>query len=430
MSLALKSVKGMKDVLPSEMGIWHAIEARLKQLARQYGYEEIRTPIVESTQLFCRSIGEVTDIVEKEMYTFVDKGEEQLTLRPEGTASCARAMIEHGLLRAQSQRVWYMGPMFRRERPQKGRYRQFNQFSMEAFNLAGPDIDAEQICIAARLWRDLGLSDVISLEINSLGTPEERLTYREALVSYFKTCDLDEDSQRRLETNPMRILDSKNPAMQSVNQAAPILLDYLGEASLAHFEGLQRCLKAAGVSFTVNPRMVRGLDYYTHTVYEWVTTALGAQGTVCAGGRYNGLVSQLGGPETPGIGFSIGIERLVLLLTDQIKEPPKTDVYFVSSVSEEKTLALAEDIRNRLPYLRLTVHCGGGSFKSQFKQADKSTARFAIIMGETEWQDKQITLKDLREGDAQKTMPVEDIIRLLESVFVAKDLNEHKSVLS
>lgn len=417
MSLNIKSVKGMKDVLPGEIGVWHALEASLRRLTRQYGYDEIRTPIVENTQLFCRAIGEVTDIVEKEMYTFVDKGEEQLTLRPESTASCARAMIEHGLLRTQSQRVWCMGPMFRRERPQKGRYRQFNQFSLEAYGVLGPDIDAEIILFSARLWQLLGLTDEVSLELNSLGTPDERATYRQALVDYFKQCTLDEDSQRRLESNPLRILDSKNPEMKAVIQNAPVLLDHLGEESLAHFESLQACLKASNVKFKVNPRLVRGLDYYTHTVFEWVTDSLGAQGTVCAGGRYNGLVSQLGGPETPAVGLSMGIERLVLMLADRTVVEPKTDIYFISTAPAEYTLTLAEKIRDSIPDLKLTVHCGGGSFKSQFKQADKSGARFALIIGDTELQDNRLSLKDLREMNPQSTQDLPDIITELQRFY-------------
>lgn len=416
MSSGVKLVKGMKDVLPTEMIYWHTLESQLRSLAQIYGYEEIRLPILEQTQLFCRAIGEVTDIVEKEMYTFTDKGEDQLTMRPEGTAGCVRAVIENGLLRSQSQRLWYIGPMFRRERPQKGRYRQFTHFGCEAFGLTGPDIDAELILFCARAWRLLGLADKVVLQINSLGTPEERLSYRTALIDYLRTCTLDEDSQRRLETNPLRILDSKNPDMQDVIKKAPILLDYLGQDSLAHFESLQACLNAANVKFEINPRLVRGIDYYTHTVFEWVTTALGSQGTVCAGGRYNGLVSQLGGADTPAVGFSMGLERLILLMQiDDALKPITPDVYIVSQAPSSDTLALAEKIRDALPTAKVITHCGGGSFKSQFKHADKSGARFALIIGEDEIANNTISMKDMRGELPQQTFSLSELIESLKS---------------
>lgn len=418
MSIGVKLVKGMKDVLPSEMAYWHTLESHLRALARTYGYEEIRMPILEQTQLFCRAIGEVTDIVEKEMYTFKDKGEDQLTMRPEATAQCVRAVMENGLLRSQSQRLWYIGPMFRRERPQKGRYRQFTQFGLEAFGLAGPDIDAELIGFCARLWRLIGIQDKVVLQLNSLGTPEERLVYREALVNYLRQCTLDEDSQRRLISNPLRILDSKNPDMQDVIQKAPVLLDHLGKESLAHFEVLQQCLTQAGIPFEINPRLVRGLDYYTHTVFEWVTTALGSQGAVCAGGRYNALVQQLGGPATPAVGFSTGLERLVLLMqTDQALTQNQADVYLITQGSPADTLAIAEKIRDALPALKLMVHCGGGSFKSQFKQADKSGAHFALILGEDEIANNTISIKDLRGKEPQQTLALSEVITLLQNMI-------------
>lgn len=419
MSNGLKLVKGMKDVLPTEMHYWHTLESHLRALTRIYGYEEIRMPILEQTQLFCRAIGEVTDIVEKEMYTFVDKGEDQLTMRPEGTAGCVRAVTENGLLRSQSQRLWYMGPMFRRERPQKGRYRQFTQFGLEAYGLEGPDIDAEQMLFCARLWRMLGLENKVTLQINSLGTSEERLGYREALITYLQKCPLDEDSQRRLNSNPLRILDSKNPDMAAVIREAPVLLDYLGEASLAHFEGLQHCLTQAGVKFEINPRLVRGLDYYTHSVFEWVTSALGSQGTVCAGGRYNGLVAQLGGPATPAVGISMGLERLILLMQVLHEENPVSenipDAYFISQAPSAMTLSLGEKIRDALPGFKMIVHCGGNSFKSQFKQADKSGARFAIIVGEDEIKNQTFTLKELRGASEQQTVAFEALITQIKS---------------
>lgn len=425
MSLGIKVVKGMKDILPQEIHAWHFVEKTLKELTLSYGYSEIRMPLLEQIELFKRAIGEVTDIVEKEMYAFVDKGGDTLTLRPESTAQTVRAVIENGLLRSSSQRLWYFGPMFRRENPQKGRYRQFYQFGIEAFGLEGPDVDAEQIFMMHRLWKKLGISDKIALQLNSLGMPDERQQYRQALVDYFSTCELDEDSQRRLHTNPLRILDSKNPDMQAQIEKAPQLLSFLGESSLAHFNQLQTLLKQNDVPFTINPRLVRGLDYYTHTVYEWTTTALGSQGAVCAGGRYNDLVAQLGGPATPGVGFSMGVERLIMLLTDQnlIPQPETTEVYWIADGDEaaQRALGLAEKLRDALPNLRVITNCGGGSFKSQFKRADKSGARFALILGADEIQNQTISIKALREEMPQQTKSFADTVIFLKQIFAKQE---------
>ena len=423
MSLGIKIVKGMKDTLPDESGAWQYLEGKLRNLAMAYGYQEIRMPILEQTELFKRAIGEVTDIVEKEMYTFIDKGGDSLTLRPEGTAQTVRLALENSLLRNQSQRLWYIGPMYRRENPQRGRYRQFYQFGIEALGLPGPDVDVEQLLMMARLWRDINLSDKVSLQINSLGTISERTQYRESLVAYLtsRKNELDEDSVRRLQNNPLRILDSKNPTMQDLIEQAPSLLDYLEQESIAHFESIQSALKSAGVEFKVNPRIVRGLDYYTHTVYEWVTTSLGSQGTVCAGGRYNDLVSQLGGAPTPAVGFSLGIERILLLLNDNdlIPKLPTTDIYCIGEGEQAQTqiLLLAEKCRDALPNVRILTNCGGGSFKSQFKRADKSGARFALILGERELETNTISIKALREEMAQKTLPFNEAITFFKQAF-------------
>lgn len=421
MSSGLKVVKGMKDTLPHEIAAWHFVESHIRALVAAYGYQEIRMPLLEQTELFKRAIGEVTDIVEKEMYTFLDKGGETLTLRPESTAQTVRAVLENNLIRNQSQRLWYYGAMFRRENPQKGRYRQFYQFGVEAFALPGPDVDVEQILMMARLWRQMGLEQKIVLQLNSLGLASERASYRKALVAYFKASHslLDEDSKRRLETNPLRILDSKNEAMRSLIADAPVLLDYLGEESLAHFAELQEMLTLAGVAFVVNPRLVRGLDYYTHTVYEWVTTELGSQGTVCAGGRYNDLVSQMGGPQTPGVGFAMGVERLVMLLVDNNLLPTQNavDVYCVAEgeLAERQVIVLAEKLRDAIPTLRILMNCGGGSFKSQFKKADKSEARFALILGENEVKNGTMSLKALREELPQQTVTLGQAIEFFKT---------------
>lgn len=414
----LQAVRGMNDILPADSALWQYLERSVADLLGRYGYQQVRMPIVESTELFKRSIGEVTDIVEKEMYTFADRNGDSLTLRPEGTAGCVRAMLEHGLTGGGvSQKVWYAGPMFRHERPQKGRYRQFNQIGVETFNIAGPDIDAELIILTWRLWQQLGLREAVTLELNSLGSSEDRARYRADLVDYLRARfdQLDEDSQRRLDSNPLRVLDSKNPQTQALLQDAPKLADYLNEQAVAHFQGLRALLDAAGVPYVLNPRLVRGLDYYGLTVFEWTTDRLGAQGTVCAGGRYDGLVEQLGGKPTPAVGFAMGIERLLLLIETLGKVPAElanqVDVYLVT-LGPGAVLAgfrLAESLRDALPDLRLVVHCGGGSFKSQFKKADKSGARFALILGEDEALAEQVGLKPLRTDGEQKNIAWQDV---------------------
>ncbi|RME34227.1 MAG: histidine--tRNA ligase [Gammaproteobacteria bacterium] len=407
MSGTLQAIRGMNDILPPETPRWQWLEERLCELASAYGYQEIRLPIVEQTALFERSIGTATDIVEKEMYTFTDRNGDSLTLRPEGTAGCVRAALQHGLLHNQSQRLWYRGPMFRHERPQKGRYRQFHQFGVEVFGLAGPDIDAELILMSARLWRTLELEEVVRLELNTLGSPEARAAYRDVLVEYFQRHyeQLDEDSRRRLSRNPLRILDSKNPAMAGLIEGAPSFSDYLDEASREHFEGLRRLLDAAGVEYKVNPRLVRGLDYYGKTVFEWITDRLGAQGTVCAGGRYDGLVEQFGGRPTPAVGYAIGLERLIGLLEDgQHACPASPQVYLIAvgDAAQAQALVLAERLRDALPGLRLLLHCGGGSFKSQFRRADRSGAELALILGEEEVAERCAGIKHLRREAGQE----------------------------
>ncbi|HRF29935.1 MAG TPA: histidine--tRNA ligase [Azonexus sp.] len=419
MSQTLQSVRGMNDILPDEAEFWELFEDTVRTWLKAYGYRPIRMPIVEPTPLFKRAIGEVTDIVEKEMYSFEDSlNGEQLTLRPEGTAGCVRAVIQHGLANQIPRRLYYIGQMFRHERPQKGRYRQFNQVGVEAIGFAGPDIDAEMILMGARLWDDLGL-DGIELQINSLGQPEERAQHRAALITYFEEHAeiLDEDAKRRLYTNPLRILDTKNPALQDMCAAAPKLIDYLGEASLAHFEGVQRVLRDAGIPYTINPRLVRGLDYYNLTVFEWVTDKLGAQGTVCAGGRYDGLVEQLGGKSTPACGFAMGVERLIALIKESGGEPaaPAPDVYVVHQGDEAARLAfrVAEGLRNE--GIDVLLHCGGGSFKSQMKKADSSGATFAVVIGDDEAATGEAQLKALREeGVEQRKLKVDD---LAEAIF-------------
>ncbi|HIC45756.1 MAG TPA: histidine--tRNA ligase [Methylophaga aminisulfidivorans] len=405
MAEIIRSIRGMNDILPEATPYWQVIETILKDVLAGYGYQEIRFPIVEKTELFKRSIGEVTDIVEKEMYTFEDRNGDSLTLRPEGTAGCVRAAMQNGLLN-QTQRLWYMGPMFRHERPQKGRYRQFHQIGVEAYGFNGPDIDAEMIMLTARLWKALGLKGV-TLQINSLGSTEARLAYREVLIAYFEQhqSELDEDSQRRLHSNPLRILDSKNPEMQALNDAAPKLIDYLDEESKQHFEQLCQILDSVNIAYEINPRLVRGLDYYGKTVFEWVTDQLGSQGTVCAGGRYDGLVAQLGGKEATAIGFAIGLERLVALLeaTDALPEIKQTDAYLVAVGEQAMAQAalLTERLRDELPGIRLISHCGGGSFKSQFKRADRSGARWTLILGDEEVSNQTIGIKTMATGEQQ-----------------------------
>ncbi|AFU98145.2 histidine--tRNA ligase [Simiduia agarivorans] len=407
----IQAIRGMNDLLPAQSGLWQYLENTVSDVLRRYAYQEIRFPVLEQTELFKRSIGEVTDIVEKEMYTFLDRNEESVTLRPEGTACCVRACEEHGLLYNQVQKLWYMGPMFRYEKPQKGRLRQFHQIGIEAFGMQGPDIDAEVIILTHRLWKELGVADAVTLQLNSLGTPEARATYREALVQFLSARkeQLDEDSQRRLGSNPLRILDSKNAATQALLAEAPRLSDYLDDESRAHFESLCLLLDAAGVTYEINTRLVRGLDYYSKTVFEWVTDKLGAQGTVCAGGRYDGLVEQLGGRPTPAVGCAMGVERLVLLLEalnvvpDAASQTP--DVYIVA-VGEvgAAALALAETLRDELPFMAVQLNCGGGSFKSQFKKADKSGASVALILGEDEVAARTVAVKYLRDGREQETI--------------------------
>lgn len=417
MANLLKSIRGMHDVLPEDSPRWQAFEAKVRRLMASYTYSEIRTPIVESTDLFCRSIGEVTDIVEKEMYTFEDRNGDRLTLRPEGTASCVRAGIQHGILHNQIRRLWYMGPMFRHERPQKGRYRQFHQLGVEAFGIADADIDAELIIMSARLWRDLGLKD-LRLELNTLGSTESRKNYRAVLVDYLEAHreQLDEDSLRRIDKNPLRVLDSKNPEMEALIANAPSLHDYLDEASVEHFECLKVYLDAAGIAYTINARLVRGLDYYCKTVFEWVTDSLGAQGTVCAGGRYDGLVEQLGGKASPAAGFAIGMERLLSLMDESgvsAQEEP-VDVYIIPQASAdiERTLNLAEAVREALPKLKVQMHCGGGSIKSQMKKADKSGAELAVLLSDDE--PERVVIKYLREAKAQQLVDQAAVINFLD----------------
>ena len=408
MSKHIQAVRGMNDILPDVTPSWRYLESTVRSLFDAYGYQEIRMPIVEATELFKRSIGEVTDIVEKEMYTFEDRNGDMLTLRPEGTAGCVRAGIQNGLLYNQTQRLWYSGPMFRHERPQKGRYRQFHQIGVETFGLAGPDIDAEMILMTARLWRKLGLADSVQLQLNSLGSADARATYRAILVDYLQQHheQLDEDSQRRLHSNPLRVLDSKNPAMQELVTAAPKLSEYLDEASRQHFAQLCALLDAAGIAYVVNPCLVRGLDYYSKTVFEWVTDKLGAQGTVCAGGRFDGLVEQLGGKPSSAMGFAMGVERLVALLDeDQVPQQdyrPHAYMVLLGEQAQREGLLLAERLRDSVPGLRLECHCGGGSFKSQFKKADRSGALLALVLGEEECRQQSIGIKLLREDGEQQ----------------------------
>jgi len=418
MAKTIQAVRGMNDILPAETAAWQHLEEALRSVVHTYGYHEIRMPLLEKTELFRRSIGEVTDIVEKEMYTFDDRNGDSLTLRPEGTASCVRACMEHGLLHNQVQRLWYAGPMFRHERPQKGRYRQFHQVGVEAFGMAGPDIDAEMIFMTARIWERLGLTGAV-LQLNSLGTLQARAAYRDALVDYLLThADaLDADSRRRLDSNPLRILDSKNPDMQALLAAAPSLTEYLDTESREHFVALCALLDAAGVRYELNPRLVRGLDYYSKTVFEWVTDQLGAQGTICAGGRYDGLVEYLGGRPVPAVGFAVGLERLLGLLAAGGIELPENvpHVYLVldGEQGSRRGMVFAEELRAALPGLRLQANCGGGSFKSQFKRADRSGASFALVIGDDEAVQQQVVFKPLRSAAAQETVLQQEIAGIL-----------------
>ncbi|HEI8867615.1 histidine--tRNA ligase [Serratia sp. AKBS12] len=419
MAKNIQAIRGMNDYLPEDTALWQRIEGTLKQVLGSYGYSEIRLPIVEQTPLFKRAIGEVTDVVEKEMYTFDDRNGESLTLRPEGTAGCVRAGIEHGLLYNQEQRLWYIGPMFRYERPQKGRYRQFHQLGAEVFGLQGPDVDAELILLTARWWKALGIAEHVKLELNSIGSLEARANYRDALVAFLEQHVelLDDDCKRRMYSNPLRVLDSKNPQVQALLNDAPRLSEYLDTDSKAHFDGLCELLTLAGIPYTINERLVRGLDYYNRTVFEWVTSSLGAQGTVCAGGRYDGLVEQLGGRATPAVGFAMGLERLVLLVqavNPDFKAPATIDIYVISSGAGTQSAAmrLAEEVRDAAPQLKLMTNYGGGNFKKQITRADKWGARVALILGENEVAAQQVVVKDLRSGEQETLAQSELAARL------------------
>ncbi|EGR2847868.1 TPA: histidine--tRNA ligase [Vibrio cholerae] len=418
MAKTIQAIRGMNDCLPTQSPLWQKVEGVVKNVISAYGYSEVRMPIVEMTHLFSRAIGEVTDVVEKEMYTFEDRNGDSLTLRPEGTAGCVRSGIENGLLYNQEQRLWYMGPMFRHERPQKGRYRQFHQCGVEVFGLDGPDVDAELIMMTARLWRELGIAQHVRLELNSIGSLEARANYRTALIDYLEQYQnvLDEDCKRRMYTNPLRVLDSKNPDVQAILGDAPQLSDYLDAESKQHFAGLCELLDAAGIEYTINQRLVRGLDYYNRTVFEWITESLGSQGTVCGGGRYDGLVEQLGGKPTPAVGFAMGLERLVLMMetlgnTDVRRS---VDVYMVTA-GEGTMMAgmkLAEQLREQVPGLRVMTHFGGGNFKKQFKRADKVGAAIALVLGEDEVAAQTVVVKDLAGGE-QNTVAQAEVAKLL-----------------
>ena len=423
MAKTIQAIRGMNDCSPTESPLWQWIEAKVRHVLASYGYSEVRMPIVESTPLFARAIGEVTDVVSKEMYTFWDN-DEQLTLRPEGTAGCVRAAIERGWIYNNEQRLWYMGPMFRHERPQKGRYRQFHQAGVEVFGIANPEIDAELIILTARLWKELGIDQHVSLQLNSIGSLEARANYRSALVAFLENHQdlMSDEEKERLVKNPLRILDTKNEALQEVLNGAPKLLDYLDDESREHFNQLCSLLDAMGVKYEINPKLVRGLDYYNKTVFEWVTSALGAQGTVCGGGRYDGLVEQLGGHSTQGVGFAMGLERLVLLVQEVNKEitlPQAVDLYLVYA-GEGTTLnafQIAEQIRTELPQVRVMTHCSGGKFQKQFKRADKIEAKYALVIGESEVQAKTVVVKDLRNGAEQITLSQADLVATLKTYF-------------
>jgi len=414
MTVTPRAIRGMNDILPEVSATWRYLESVVCEIAQSYGYSEIRLPLLEYTELFKRSIGAETEIVEKEMYTFLDRNGESLTLRPEATAGMVRAGISNGLFHNQKQKLWTAGPMFRYEKPQKGRYRQFHQFDVEAIGYDGPDVDAELIIMCSRLWQRLGMSK-LKLEINSLGVPDSRRRYRKTLVEYFSGVknQLDEDSIRRLEQNPLRILDSKNPDMQAIVAAAPVMLDFLDDESAEHFAGLKRLLDSAGVHYTVNPHLVRGLDYYTRTVFEWATDALGSQGAVCSGGRYDGLVEKLGGRATPAIGWAMGIERFVALYEacGGVAPPMHADVYIVAvgDGTAERAFAVAEALRDGIPAIRVEMNLGGGSFKVQLKRADKSNAQFALIIGEQELADERIGIKPLRSTDEQVSVALQEL---------------------
>lgn len=423
MAKTIQAIRGMNDCLPMQSPLWQKVEETIKNVINAYGYSEIRMPIVEQTHLFKRAIGEVTDVVEKEMYTFDDRNGDSLTLRPEGTAGCVRAGIENGLLYNQEQRLWYMGPMFRHERPQKGRYRQFHQVGVEVFGLHGPDIDAELIMMTARLWNELGVNQHVTLELNSIGTLDERANYRVELIKFLEQHmdALDEDSKRRMYTNPMRVLDTKNPHVQAILIDAPKLSEYLTEESNIHFSNLCHLLDAVGIKYQVNERLVRGLDYYNRTVFEWVTESLGAQGTVCAGGRYDGLVEQLGGKATPAVGFAMGLERLVLLMEtlelSKVRRP--VDIYVITQDEESLRagIQLAESVREQNFDLRIMTHFGGGNLKKQFKRADTLGAVIALILGETEVAEQTVNIKDLRTGEQMSVAQVDLYVKLIELIL-------------
>ncbi|MGL6175551.1 MAG: histidine--tRNA ligase [Vibrionaceae bacterium] len=422
MSKTIQAIRGMNDYLPTQTPLWQKVEASIASTLIRYGYSEIRMPIVEMTSLFCRAIGEVTDVVEKEMYTFADNNGDSLSLRPEGTASCVRAGIENGLLYNQEQRLWYMGPMFRHERPQKGRYRQFHQVGVEVFGLQGPDIDAEMIFITSRLWRELGIDKHVHLLLNSIGSQADRASYRAALVAFLEQhkAQLDEDCLRRLYSNPLRILDSKNPQVQALLVDAPKLSEHLGEEAKAHFARLRQLLDSAGIAYQLNEKLVRGLDYYNHTVFEWVTESLGAQGTICGGGRYDGLVEQLGGKATPAVGFAMGLERLILMLEtlQLVTPPPAVDIYLATCGDDalRSGMLLAERLRDEFPTLLIMNHFGGGNFKKQFKRADKLAAKVVLVLGDDEVAQNRVTCKVL-QTQQQFTFENDELIAKLCDLF-------------
>ncbi|MGY8839686.1 histidine--tRNA ligase [Candidatus Njordibacter sp. Uisw_039] len=417
MLASIKAIRGMNDILPAQTPLWQFFEAQMKLVFDQYGYQEIRMPIAEKTDLFCRSIGEATDVVEKEMYTFADRNGDNMTLRPEGTASCVRAAQEHGLTYNQVQRLWYHGPMFRYERPQKGRQRQFHQFGAEVYGLDGPDVDAELIIMTARLWRQLGLQDAVTLQLNTLGSSAARAAYRTDLVTFLQVNMhlLDTDSQRRVSTNPLRVLDSKDSNTQALLDGAPDFYGYLDDESRVHFQRLRELLDAADISYEINPRLVRGLDYYCKTVFEWVTDKLGAQGTVCGGGRYDGMIEQLGGKSTPAVGWAMGVERMILLLQEMQQEPAglgqQADVYLahMGDAASLRTMQLAEQLRSDIAGLRLLWHCGGGSLKNQMKKADRCGAKLVLIMGEDELAQGQIQLRPLQGQGEQQSISLDQV---------------------
>ena len=421
--MKIQAITGMKDLLPEETPLWEKVEGILRETVESYGYSEIRMPILEKTDLFVRSIGEVTDVVEKEMYSFEDVGGDKLSLRPEGTAGCVRACNEHGIIHNQERRLWYMGPLFRHEKPQKGRYREFHQFGIEVFGLTGPDSDAEILMLTNRIWQKFGISDHVKLELNSLGSAEERKQYRSRLVSFLEEHKdvLDEDSKRRMYTNPLRVLDSKNEAVQELLKDAPKLSDFFGEETKAHFSGLRQLLDEAGIRYEINDRLVRGLDYYNYTVFEWVTDLLGAQSTICGGGRYDGLVEQLGGQPSPAVGCAIGLERFMLVAeaVGQQQSRGPVDVYFCSmgENARRRSFQIAEKLRTDIRGLRLMMNCGDGAFKKQFKKADKSGAKYALVLGDDELSKGIVAVKDLRNDGNQQEIALDDLAGFLKGAL-------------